>query len=275
MYKRYGLGFCLLLVACESYSRISAVADSAAFEVVPMAGKPESQAPVPMQQKLIRTGRLTLEVDRLSQVLEQLSSLTGEMQGLVADTRVTSNDEGEQFAEVSVRVPADRFEETFRRLKQLGRVEQEATDAQDVTKNFHDLTTRLAVKEEAVARLRRILAERTGDLQAVLAVERELERAVTELEQLKGEKRYLDQQIAYSTISLTLLEPGVSIRSVRPPPILEAVRSALSALSASLGVMVFIVIFAVPWLVLLGLVWWGVRAMRRRYLRSAAEAGVS
>lgn len=275
MYKRYGLGFCLLLVACESYSRISAVADSAAFGVVPMAGKPESQAPVPMQQKLIRTGRLTLEVDRLSQVLEQLSSLIGEMQGLVADTRVTSNDDGEQFAEVSVRVPADRFDETFRRLKQLGRVEQEATDAQDVTKNFHDLTTRLAVKEEAVARLRRILAERTGDLQAVLAVERELERAVTELEQLKGEKRYLDQQIAYSTISLTLLEPGVSIRSVRPPPILEAVRSALSALSASLGVMVFIVIFAVPWLVLLGLVWWGVRAMRRRYLRSAAQSGVS
>lgn len=271
----YALGICLVLVACESYSRISAVADSAAFEVVPMAGKPESQAPVPMQQKLIRTGRLTLEVDRLSQVLEQLSSLIGEMQGLVADTRVTSNDDGEQFAEVSVRVPADRFDETFRRLKQLGRVEQEATDAQDVTKNFHDLTTRLAVKEEAVARLRRILAERTGDLQAVLAVERELERAVTELEQLKGEKRYLDQQIAYSTISLTLLEPGVSIRSVRPPPILEAVRSALSALSASLGVMVFIVIFAVPWLVLLGLVWWGVRVMRRRYLRSAAQSGVS
>ncbi len=274
MRKWYGLGICLL-VACESYQLPSVAADSAGFAVGRMAGELEPQAPAPMQQKLIRSGRLTLEVDRLSEVLEQLPRLMAEMQGLVADTRVSSNDDGEQFAEVSLRVPADRFEETFGRLKQVGQVKQEATETQDVTKSYHDLTIRLAVKEEAVARLRRILAERTGDLQAVLAVERELERAVTELEQLKGEKRYLDQQIGYSTISLTLLEPGVSIRSVRPPPILEAFRSALSALSASLGFIVFLVTFGAPWLVLVGLIWWGVRAVRRRYLPPAREAGAS
>jgi len=120
------------------------------------------------------------------------------------------------------------------------------------------------VKEETAARLRRLLTDRTGKLSDVLEVERELSRVVTELEQLKGERRYYDQRIAVSTITLTLFEPGALLRPGSTAPIKEAFGQALHVLSTSLSWLVYLVTFLAPWLLIAGLGWWVVRLVRAR-----------
>jgi hypothetical protein len=62
---------------------------------------------------------------------------------------------------VILRVPSQQFEGLVQSLRGLGTLRSESIGAQDVTKEYADLETRLAVKEQTVTRLRALL---TGDL---------------------------------------------------------------------------------------------------------------
>jgi hypothetical protein len=54
---------------------------------------------------------------------------------------------------------------------------------------------------------------RTGKLEDVLAVERELARVREEIERYEGRIRYFDSRIAMSTVSVTVHEPAPIIAS--------------------------------------------------------------
>src|SRR6185503_21146634 len=99
---------------------------------------------------------------------------------------------------LTLRVPADRFAESLAALRSLGRVRVDNTNAEDVTRSYNDLAIRLAVKRDMVARLRALLSNRAARLSDLVEVERELGRAITELEQMEGERRFLDNQVALS-----------------------------------------------------------------------------
>ncbi|MDH3458407.1 MAG: DUF4349 domain-containing protein [Gemmatimonadota bacterium] len=215
------------------------------------------------EQKLIRTADLEVEVDSARGALEEAERIATAHDGLVADSRITKDVRGKEHATVSLRVPTPRFVETLAQLRRLGSVEREAVHTEDVTKAYADLETRLAVKEETAARLRRLLSSQTGDLSDVLEVERELGRVTAEIELLKGERRYYDQRVAYSTINLTLMEPGALASSGIGTPIAEAFRQAVEVLSTSVAWLIYLVVFLAPWLAVAGLGWWGVRRVRR------------
>ena len=214
------------------------------------------------QQRLIRTAELSLKVDSARRAVETADSLAVASGGLVADTRITQNAGGKETAIVSLRIPSERFDETLAQLRPLGTVQREVVHTEDVTKAYTDLETRLTVKEETAARLRHLLTSQTGKLTDVLEVERELGRVTEEIELLKGERRYYDERIAYSTVTLTLVEPGAVPSAGVGTPIAEALSNALEVLSTSVAWLIYLVVFLVPWLAVAGLGWWVLRRVR-------------
>src|SRR5262249_3257497 len=73
----------------------------------------------------------------------------------------------------------------------------------------------------------------------VLDVEREITRLVSEIEELKGERRFFDNRIALSTIELTLFEEG----ALAPGPsftVGQALSQSLEVLSTSLAWLVYL-----------------------------------
>ena len=119
-------------------------------------------------------------------------------------------------------------------------------------------------------RLVELLRTRTGKLQDVLSVERELARVREEIERMEGRLRYLRSSAQLSTLSVSLHEPIPIVASHGPGPITEAFRAAwrnfvgvLAGAIASLG-------FVVP--VLGG--GWAVLAMGRRW-RQGVKAGTA
>src|SRR5204863_8904149 len=127
---------------------------------------------------------------------------------------------------------------------------------QDITKEYADLETRTVVKEATVARLRSLLENRTGKLADVLEVERELSRAVTELEQMKGERRYYDRQVAVSSISVEVYELGEIVSGGIAEPLREALHRSLGLLATSASMLIYALAFLAPWAWLLGRPWW-------------------
>jgi hypothetical protein len=223
-------------------------------------------------RKLIRSATLLLEVESFDSAVTALSALAASYGGYVADMRASRDADGDRGGSVRVRVPAESFEAAFAALRRLGTVDQESQSTQDVTKEYADLETRLAVKRQAAERLREILRSRTGELSDVLQVERELARVVEEIERLEGERRYYEQQVALSTINVELREPGAVLQRGTVAPIGRALGNSLRVLAESLGYFIYLVAFLLPWLVVAALGWWLSRRVRRWFPKHTTAA---
>jgi Domain of unknown function (DUF4349) len=225
----------------------------------PAPGTPEQKSDLPRAVDLpsssamiIRTGTASIEVDSLEAGLAGLRRLTAQVGGFVANTSLQSGREQLQQATLEIKVPAQRFDELTSGLQPLGRVEFVNVTAEDVGEEFVDITARVANGHRLEERLVDLLATRTGRLQDVLAVERELARVREEIERHEGRLRYLRTRAAMSTLAVTLHEarpivgdhPGYSV-------IGEAFRQAwrncvqlVAGLIAAMGILVPVAVLA-------------------------------
>ncbi len=232
---------------------------SAAGAPVAEAQPPSAVEALVASRKLIRTGQISLEVGKYGAAADAAARIAAQNGGYVADTRVSRSDSGRQRGSLVLRIPADRFVDALKSLRELGSVKAENVSAQDVTKAYADLETRLKVKRETLERLRDILRRQTGKLSDVLDAEREIARVTEEIEQMEGERRYYDQQVALSTLTAELIEPEPFATGGAFEPIREALRASLEVFSSSLGGLIYAVSAGLPWLVTL---WLGFRAFR-------------
>ncbi len=223
-----------------------------------------------MARKLVRTGQLTVEVGGYDEAAAKASAIAESHGGYVAEAQASRGSHDRQQGTITVRVPAERFSAAFAAFKALGKVKAESVATQDVTKAYSDLETRLRVKRDAAERLRDILRTRTARLSDVLEAERELGRVTEEIERMEGERRFYDQQVALSTITVALQEPQSVVEPGVLTPIGHALRESLGVLAASVAGLVYAVVFMVPWSLLALAVWKTVRAVRRR--RAAPQA---
>lgn len=250
-------------------SRSSETAADAATPAAPTAttapaGRGDALDAFWSQQKLIRDGRIEIEVASVEAAIARIGELAGVGKALVAGSEVRQGHDGRKSGTVTLKVPAGGFDGALAGLRELGKVRSESSTTQDVTKAYTDLETRLEVKRRTQERLEALLARQSGSLADLLQVERELERVVTEIERMLGEKRYYDQRIAVSTITVVLFEPGAAIRPNAFDPLRDAMKNALGVLATSLAALVYAVTSALPWVLLLWGLWILVRRARRR-----------
>lgn len=104
----------------------------------------------------------------------------------------------------TIRIDASQFSDLLSWIDNASRVTRKEINSKDVSEEFVDLTARVENKRHTEKRLVATLAERTGKLEDVLAIEREIDRVREEIERIEGRFRYLSEQVALSTITLTL-----------------------------------------------------------------------
>lgn len=225
-------------------------------EMATLSGAPDAPSmqgpPVPAQAAaatpamMIRTGYATLEVSKLDPAIEKVRALATKVGGYVTNTSTSGGRDQVRAAMLELRVPAQRYDETIQALADIGRVETTQTSAQDVGEEFVDVTARVSNARKLETRLRDLLANRTGRLQDVLAVERELSRVRTEIDQMEGRLRYLKDRVSLSTLTINLHEPQPLIGNIPGEnPIGAAVRQAwrnfvgfFASVIASLGILI-------------------------------------
>jgi hypothetical protein len=241
--------------APESLSALGFAADrqnhARALVPMPAASPAPTSAPGPRlasSLKLIRTATLQVEVPDFRAAVEEASRAAAGFGGYVSDRQSSENGSGHDRGQITLRIPSDRFDGALSALKKLGRVKNEGVQAQDVTKAYADLETRLTVKRETAARLREILTRQTGKVSEVLEVEREIARVVEEIEQAEGERRYFDNQVSLSTVTLSLYEPDAMVTPGALDPVVLALRQSLRMSSESLAALINLTAGLLPWL---------------------------
>lgn len=221
----------------------------------------------PVSRLIIRTGQASIEVDSLESSMAELRRIVQRVGGFVADASVQSGRNQLRSATLELKVPATRFDELTEGLQPLGRLQFVNVGAEDVSEEFVDLTARAANGHRLEDRLVELLRTRTGKLQDVLSVERELARVREEIERMEGRLRFLKTSAQLSTLSVNLYEPPPLVASHPGRSVIgEAFKTAwrnfvglTAGVIASLG-------FVGP-LVILG---WGALILAKRYRRKTA-----
>lgn len=224
-------------------------------------------------QKLIRTANARIQVRDVSVALRVTDSIARANEGLLADSHTSEDAEGKKTADVVLRIPTQHFSTVLQALRGLGSVRDEAVATQDVTKDYADLETRLAVKEQTVNRLRALLQNSSAKLADVLEVEETLSRAVTELEQLKGERRFYDQQIALSTVKVVFFESAPTRVNQLAGPVSDALHNSLSVLGSSVGTVIYLLVAIMPWALVTLAVIWAFKLLRPRFAGPSRSIG--
>jgi Domain of unknown function (DUF4349) len=158
--------------------------------------------------KIIKTADLDVATKRgeFQSGLEHAVQIAGRYQGFVLSTTVGSF--GPRSGTVVMRVPGTRFEAALADLKGLGKVTKENVSGQDVSQEFVDFQARLRnAKAQETVLLR--LMDHAQSVSATIKVEQHLAAVQLQIEQLKGQLRYLGDQTAMSTITVGLTEAGV------------------------------------------------------------------
>jgi hypothetical protein len=221
---------------------------------------------------IIWNADISLTVGDAREALDKAQDLARRLGGYTVSSESWLTDD-QLNARLTIRVPADRFEDAMAELRAMGlQVNHESATSDDVTDEYVDLESRLRALEAKEAQLLEFLDD-AEDTEAVLAVYEQLSATQTEIEQVKGRIDYLAKLSALATITVELLpekaEPPVVEEGWKP---LTTVRNAARALVSTLkglgSALIWFAVYILPVLVLLAVpvvfVWWLVRRLRRR-----------
>ena len=230
------------------------VAPAFAAPLVMRTAVSEAAAPLPPLRTratadaamLVRTGQISIEVHDVDSAMARVRAAAAQEGGYVTDVDVTAGRNETHTATLTAKVPAPRYDDLLRQLQGIGLVESAQTNVEDVGEEYVDVAALLANDRELEQRLINLLARRTGKLEDVLAVERELARVRGESDRYEAQLRYLASHAAMSTIVATVHEklPLVAQSGARNPLALAFTQARrnfvelLAAAIAALGVIV-------------------------------------
>jgi outer membrane murein-binding lipoprotein Lpp len=268
----------LLLAGCSSGGRNDSSYTSGSGGV-PAAGAPPQQeqdkaaAPEGVKatsgpvegRSLIYKGELSVRVDKVDEAATKLAAMVTTAGGFIsADKRVA--DTGEEQAWLTVRVPSKDFQALLGRIAGLGEELSRNTNTEDVTEAIVDLDTRIAAQRASVESVRRMFAQ-AKQLSEVVLLERELSQRQAELASLEAKKRNLDNLVALSTITVSLVGPHTEVTKPKEPDpsFLGGLKAGWTAFVDSVQVASAVIGFLLPFLLAIAipiglLVWW----LRRR-----------
>jgi outer membrane murein-binding lipoprotein Lpp len=202
-------------------------------------------------RQVISTGWATITADDPITAADDAVRIVETAGGRV-DARSERAPVDDELGQVSLtlRIPSATFTATLDDLKALGRDISIETSANDVTTETHDLDARIAALTTSVDRLLALLAtaETTSEL---IEVETALSARQGELDSLQTQRRSLGDQVSMATLTLTLVSEAEA-----PPRAPDTFGDSLVAGFVAFGgffTAVFLGLgYAVPWLVLLG-----------------------
>ncbi|HVM90553.1 MAG TPA: DUF4349 domain-containing protein [Verrucomicrobiae bacterium] len=170
---------------------------------MPTGAGPDDRANI--GTKIVRDGSLTMRVDDAAKRLEDVRGIVENAKGFVASANVTDN-AGVKTAYATVRVPNDQYDAVRTAIKALAStVFVESENSEDVTAQYVDLNARLTAAQAEEQQYLEIL-KKSGTIEDTLAVTQQLSQVRTQIEQLQGQLRYMNDQTSYATLTLTLTE---------------------------------------------------------------------
>jgi hypothetical protein len=165
--------------------------------------RPNASPEIPDRQ-VIRTGSLEIIVSDPLQATEQLRSLAVKFSGFVAGSNINGGDEGARSALVSMRIPAEHFDEVREQVRKIAKtVELDSIEARDITRESMNQEAALRNAQAEEAQYLTIL-KRATVVEDVLEVTSKLAEVRARIDALEGDLQLLHHQVEMSLLTITI-----------------------------------------------------------------------
>jgi hypothetical protein len=157
------------------------------------------------QKKIIHTAYIRFKVEDLKKAEYAIKARVKAMGGYISNEN-QNRQSGNLENSWTVRIPAEKFD-TF-----LGDVEKESiyvdsknVSAEDVTAEYVDNELRIKSKQKVFERYLELLKQ-AKNVQEIMAVEEQIRVIREEIEAKEGRQKYLNDQVDFSTITVTFYQ---------------------------------------------------------------------
>ena len=237
-------------------------------------------APIPVTEHIIiRDGYISMSVEdtlETRRAVEKLvQDLAAEGAFIVSKQETGWTDSPMPAVDMTIRVPAERFDEVMDQLAGMaGQVLTRRETAEDVTEEYVDVQARLEAMKAARERLMKLM-EQAATVEELLQAEQQLTQREAEIESLQGRLDFLTQSAKMSKIDISLQPSALSQPlgvNWRPgETVQKAWRGLVRSLQGAGNLLIYFAIVVLPWLVVLGVLGFGIRSGIRRYRERRAS----
>jgi hypothetical protein len=212
-------------------------------------GQDESEIPEESTgaRKIVREGSVTLEVVDIAETMDKVAEMANEFNGYVVSSYKHEYERG-VTGHITIRVPSEKFDEAFARLRQLAiAVPYETTTAKDVTEEYADLDAQLSNLLATEAQYLALL-ERAENVEEVLTVQREISKVRGQIEQIEGRIQYLERTSETALIEVNLRETKGLTEPWSASAALQSAVRGLTAFGRGLAtVLIWLGVFCWAW----------------------------
>ncbi|MCC7029534.1 MAG: DUF4349 domain-containing protein [Chitinophagaceae bacterium] len=181
----------------------------------------------PTQKKIIKDGSLSVRSVHAADSKKNIDQLLKLYQAYYESEQVSNNDNIISY-NLKIRVAADNFEKMIVDLEKGDDIIQSKNiEARDVTEEFIDIESRLSNKKEYLQKYRELVVK-AGNIRDVLEIEENIRTIQEEIESITGRLKYLNDQIAYSTLNVYLFqEKDNRINNAQPYRFTDRIKDAI------------------------------------------------
>jgi len=156
-----------------------------------------------IKKKIIKDGRMGLQVTDLEVAKKQIDTLVKSLGGYYANENLRNSD-NESGYDLTIRIPVVNFDKFVNYAETgKGKVLYKEISARDVTEEFVDLETRLNSKRNALARYNEIM-KKANAMKDIVELENAIRTLQEEIETTEGKLRYLNDCVNYSTLTMSI-----------------------------------------------------------------------
>ena len=174
---------------------------SGAFEEYPSTTDNEKLKDV----KMVYTANMDLQTLSFGQADSDISALVEEMGGYFEQRSISNRSSGYRYAEYTVRVPAEKFNDFCSQMGTLCHLVYKNESADNITESYYDTQSRLVTAQTKLERLQELL-RRAESMEDIITIESAISETEWTIENLTGTLRTYDSLVGYSTIYMTLHE---------------------------------------------------------------------
>ena len=221
-------------------------------------------------RKISKNAQLEIKVKSLDDSMNFITNKTNSYKGyIVSSSSYAPNTDYEtKTANISLRVPSDSLDQFLKEIKTYAKETiHESIFTQDITEEYIDVKAKITSMESSEQRLTKLL-DKTGSVNEIVEVEKELSRLRGEIDSLKGRFKFIENSVVTSLIHIYMEEipnpvsindPSWNTRDIA----LDAIKALSSFGQFLVSVIVFIFVFTPVWILIAGLIY-GTKKLRNR-----------
>ena len=244
--------------SCSQNAEVSEVAFQPPADkamMTPQTKENYAESPV---RKLIKEGRVEFETSDMAETRRTVTEAVKKNKSYVSSDQEYKSP-GRISNTVVIRVTANQFDQLLKEVTAgVEKFDSKEINVRDITEEFVDIEARLKTKKELEQRYIDLLKQ-AKNVTEIVEIEKQANELRTDIESVEGRLKYLQNNVAFSTLSVTFYE-NVPHETVFGQKFRNGFRNGWDNL-----IWFFVMLVNIWPFVLLGiLAGWGIRRYKRR-----------